>query len=96
MSEERKRPIHMMEQYSLAVGMTIHLVLDMEEPSDVPKYFDRIRKVTASLHIKCDQEKVMTCNDVVECRQIPEDLNTLDESLQWALLNAPIQIDDDG
>lgn len=88
MSEERKRPIHMMDQYSLAVGMTIHLVLDMEEPSEVPKYVDRIRK--------CDQEKVMTCNDVVECRQIPEDLNTLDESLQWALLNAPIQIDDDG
>lgn len=81
----------MMEQYSLAVGMTIHLVLDMEEPSEVPKCVDRIHKVTAALHLKCDQENVMTCNDVVECRQIPDDLNTLDESLQWALLNAPVQ-----
>ena len=86
------RPMTMVEKYFIHwYPCCIQLALDIDDPAAVPICIEKIRNVTASLHLRADKDTVMLSNDVVKVHQLPEKLTNLEDCLKWSLLYAPVE-----
>ena len=69
----------------------MQLAIDIDHRKSVGMCVEKIRNVTASLHLTCNSDTVHRYDEFVNVHTFPESLKALDERIQLPFLSAPVQ-----